>query len=38
MSEILGEYFSCKVEGIDDYESDVIFIPADDLFVFGVLG
>jgi hypothetical protein len=37
MPKILGQYFASKVNRIDYYESNVILIPADDLFILRVL-
>jgi len=37
MPEILGQYFLCECYNINDCESDIVFVPANDFLILGVL-
>lgn len=37
MPKILGQDFPGEADDIDDYKSDIVFVPADDLLVLGML-
>jgi hypothetical protein len=37
MPKILGKNFPCEADDIDDDKSNIIFVPADDLLVLGML-
>jgi hypothetical protein len=37
MAEVLGQYFSSKADNIDDNETNIIFVPANNLLVLRVL-